>query len=115
MLLLSLFGQVIASGLNYCKMEKEDIAQNCANCMLSMDIIQEQEAHAQEHSKEYDDENNMVECTQDCECCLGPYSFGTPMPLKFLPSSQISLIKEGYQNPCIISRTESLYRPPITC
>ena len=114
-LLLCLFGQVMASGMNYCKMEKKDLAKNCPTCEPNTDTISDLGYSYQSQPTEQDEVNELVECTQDCECCLDPYSFGTPMPLKFLSSIQLSLKKAIYNNPSIISLTESLYRPPISC
>jgi len=115
LLLLSLFGQAVASGLMSCKMELDKQLQSHTDCMSNMVTKTHDNDHEQEFTMDHDMSDGISECAQDCECCLGACSSNVSMPTNLMSLNQASLIKAGYKNRALINRTESLYRPPITC
>lgn len=114
LLLLSLFGQAVASGAMVCKMESNKQPDH-VGCMQDMKMTDVDNSQHQNLFMEHDKSEAPSDCTQDCECCLGACSSSASLPVNLLSLNQPSLLKTGYQNLTLINRSESLYRPPITC
>lgn len=107
LLLLSLFGQAVAGNVMSCQMEDDnmDMHSLCAD----MDI---QDAHMSD--LDMNDVQNLNECDQACDCCLGACSSNASLSSDLLSLKQPSIIKTPLPDLALLSRAKSLYRPPIT-
>ncbi len=114
LLLLSLFGQAVASGVMDCKMEASK-QQGHSGCMQDMKLMSVDNSPHQDIFMDHDTSEDPKDCSQDCECCLGACSSSASLPSHSISLNHPSLIKTGYRSLSLINRSESLYRPPITC
>lgn len=115
LLLLSLFGQAVASGMMNCKMEQNTQVETHSDCMSNS--VNLESTNTQHHDSFLDQGSDALssECAQDCECCLGACSSSASMPTNIVALNQPSSIVYGYKNRNLINCNESLYRPPIAC
>ncbi len=102
LLLLSLFGQAVASNVMSCQMEDDKHPSHTMN--------------AASHCADMDtnDIQTINECDQNCDCCLGACSSNASLSSDLLSLKQPSLIKTPLPDLALLSRSGSLYRPPIT-
>jgi len=105
LLLLSLFGQAVAGNVMSCQME--DDTQSSHSMCADMDM---QEMPMTDTS----DVQNLNECDQSCDCCLGACSSNGSLSSDLLSLKQPSIIKTPLPDLALLSRSGSLYRPPIT-
>ena len=115
LLLLSQIGQAVAGSVISCSMAEEVSAQDCASCVSDANTSLEVKDDLNAQPKTFNLSNNLLNCTQECECCLGVYTFNVFLPSSTLSVIQSSSIRPVLKSPELIGRVESLYRPPITC
>lgn len=111
LILLSLFGQAIAGGVMSCQMDTNDSKVTTTSLLSHCEQITDSNtAHDSAHVN-----NSQGDCDQECSCCLGACSSSVFSAENALTTPPSSLVKIGYHNQALINRSESLYRPPITC
>ena len=107
LLLLSLFGQAVAGSVMSCQMDDNNQASHSMCDDMDMQA---------EHMSNFDMDNvqGADECDQTCDCCLGACSSNGSLSSDLLSLKQPSIIKTPLPDLALLSRSGSLYRPPIT-
>ncbi len=110
LLLLSLFGQAVAGNVMSCQMEDDKQPSHISNTVSHCADMDTQNSHIMDMH----DVQTLNECDQACDCCLGACSSNASLSSDLLSLKQPSIIKTPLPDLALLSRSGSLYRPPIT-
>ena len=107
LLLLSLFGQAVAGSAVSCQMENDNSASTSQCAHMDM------QEPAADHIN-MSDAKSLNDCELACDCCLGACSSSASLSWGALSLSSPSIIKTPLPELALLTRSGSLYRPPIT-